>query len=161
VIRIRRISVHDELYRQECALREEVLLRPLGLDLARFLAEFPGVEERAEHFVATVEVSGQERVVGCVELLANEPREGAGRVMQMAVDRQRQGEGVGRRLIVAAEVRAFGELGLGELFCHSQEGAVGFYRKLGWDEDSGSFLEAGIPHRRMAIRHPYAENDPD
>jgi len=160
VVRIRRITTGDPLYRQECVLREEVLLRPLGIDLARFLAEFPGIEGRLEHYVATVEMSGSERVVGCVALLANEPQEGAGRVMQMAVDRQRQGEGVGRRLIVAVEVRAFGELGLSELVCHAQEGAVGFYEKLGWMADSEVFLEAGIRHRRMAIRHPYADDEP-
>jgi predicted GNAT family N-acyltransferase len=133
----------------------------LGLDMARFLAEFPGIEDRVEHYVATVEVSGRDRVVGCAELLPNEPHEGAGRLMQMAVDRQRHGEGIGRRLIVAVEVRAFGELGLAELYCHAQEAAVGFYRKLGWEPDSEVFQEAGIPHRRMAIRHPYAEEDPE
>jgi predicted GNAT family N-acyltransferase len=159
VVRIHRIMPDDPLYRQEVALREDVLLRPLGIDMARFLAEFPGIEGRLEHFIATVEVSGRDRVVGCAGLLANEPHEGAGRVMQMAVDRQRQGEGIGRRLIVAVEVRAFGELGLSELFCHAQKGAVGFYEKLGWEADSEVFLEAGIPHRRMAIRHPYAEDE--
>jgi predicted GNAT family N-acyltransferase len=160
VVRIHRITPADPLYSQECALRQDVLLRPLGIDMARFLAEFPGIEDRLEHYVATVEMSGSDRVVGCVGLLPGEPNESAGRVMQMAVDRQRQGEGVGRRLIVAVEVRAFGELGLGELICHAQEGATGFYEKLGWFVDSEVFLEAGIRHRRMAIRHPFADDEP-
>ena len=160
MVRVRRITPGDPLYRQECALREEVLLRPLGIDMARFLAEVPGIEDKLEHYVATVEVSGRERVVGCAGLLPNEPHEGSGRVMQMAVDLQRQGEGIGRRLIVAVEVRAFGELGLSELFCHAQTGATGFYEKLGWAADPETFVEAGIPHRRVAIRHPDPEEEP-
>lgn len=153
MVRIHRITTADPLYGQECALREDVLLRPLGLTMDRFNAEFPGVEEKLEHFVATVEIAGGERVVGCAALLKDEPREGAGRVMQMAVNLQRQGEGIGRRLIVAVEVRAFGELGLSELFCHAQVPAVGFYEKLGWSAEPDTFLEAGIPHRRVAIQH--------
>ena len=154
MVRIRRITTADPLYRQECALREDVLLKPLGLSMERFQEEFPGVEEKLEHFVATIDLPGGERVVGCAALLKDEPHEGAGRVMQMAVNLQRQGEGIGRRLIVAVEVRAFGELGLRELYCHAQVPAVGFYEKLGWEPEAESFLEAGIPHRRVAIRQP-------
>ena len=156
MVRIRRIALDDPLYRQECSLRDEVLLRPLGLTLERFRGEFPGVEEKLEHFVAVIELSGRERVVGCAGLLVEEAA-GAGRVMQMAVDLQRQGEGIGRRLLVAIEVRAFGELSLGTLYCHVPVGAVGFYQRLGWTSDSDVFTEASLPHRRMAMHHPYDE----
>ncbi|MEX2218701.1 MAG: GNAT family N-acetyltransferase [Phycisphaerales bacterium] len=159
MVRIRRITTADPLYRQECALREEVLLRPLGLDMDRFLREFPGVEDRLEHFVAVIDHSGRERVVGCVALLPQEGGGQGGRLMQMAVDLQRQGEGIGRRLIVAAEVRAFGELGLNRLFCHAPDGAVGFYEKLGWSAEDGAFEEAGIRHRRVSISHEPASEE--
>ena len=156
--RIRRITMDDPLYAQECALREDVLLRPIGYDMARFRQGFPGIEERLEHFVAVVNHHGGERVVGCAALLPDDPSPGSGRLTQMAVDLQRQGEGIGRRLVVAVESRAFGELGLRELHCHSLVTAMGFYEALGWEPDSEVFTEAGQPHRRMALRQPAPES---
>lgn len=144
----------DPLYPQECALREDVLLRPIGYDMARYRREFPGVEERLEHFVAVTSHHGQDRVIGCAALLPEESGPGSGRITQMAVDLQRQGEGVGRRLVVAVESRAFGELGLHELCCHVPVTAKGFFENLGWEPDSERFVEAGVPHLRMAIRQP-------
>lgn len=151
---IRRITMDDPLYPQECALRESVLLRPLGLSMEDLRREFPGVEERFEHFVAVFDHPSGPRVIGCATLLANFPEPGIGKLMQMAVDLQRQGEGIGRRLVVEVERRAFGELGLTELFCHAQLPAVGFYTALGWKVEGEVFKEAGIDHRRMVLRPP-------
>lgn len=151
MIEIRRITKNDPLYAQECAVREEVLLRPIGYDLARFRDEF-NVEDRFEHFVAVFDHPGGPRVVGTACLLPNFPTPGSGKLMQMAVDLQRQGEGIGRKLVVAIERRAFGELGISELFCHARDGAYGFYTCLGWDFDSDTFLEGGVPHRKMVFR---------
>ncbi len=153
MVTIRRITQDDLLYPQQCALRETVLLKPIGLDMPKFRALFPGVEERFEHFVAVFNHPGGERVIGTASLLADLPTSGVGKLMQMAVDLQRQGEGLGTRLVVAVERRAFGELGLRELFCHARDTAYGFYNSLGWDFDSDIFMEAGIPHRKMVFRN--------
>lgn len=158
MIHIRRITTDDPLYPQQCALRESVLLGPLGLSMADFHREFPGIEDKLEHFVAVFDHPSGPRVVGCAALLPDHPGPGSGKLMQMAVDLQRQGEGIGRRLVVAVERRAFGELGLRELYCHAQVGAVGFYSSLGWTLDGETFTEAGIPHRRMFFR---PEPEPD
>ncbi|MCA9299424.1 MAG: GNAT family N-acetyltransferase, partial [Phycisphaerales bacterium] len=143
MVRVRRISLDDPLYAQECDLRERVLLEPLGYDMDRFRREFQ-VEDLFEHFVATFEHPTGIRVVGCVTLLPDRPEEGTGKLAQMAVDPQRQGEGIGRRLVVAVESRAFGELGLERLMCHAREDAIPFYARLGWVVDSDVFEEAGI-----------------
>ena len=145
-------------YAQEVALREDVLLRPIKYDIARYRLEFAGVEERLEHFVAVADHHGRDRVIGCAALLPHAPQQGSGRLTQMAVDRQRQGEGIGRRLVVAVESRAFGELGLRELFCHVQVVAKGFFEALGWQADGPQFNEAGIPHLKMVMR--YQPQDP-
>lgn len=158
---IRRITTADPLYPQECALREQVLLGPIGYDMARFRREFAGMEEKFEHFVAVVRHGAGLRVVGCATLLPAYPAAGIGKLMQMAVDPQRQGEGLGRRLVVAIESRAFGELGLTELFCHAQLPAVGFYDALGWATVSDEFTEAGIPHRKMRLRAEKPETAPE
>lgn len=160
MVTVRRITRDDPLYRQELELREDVLLRPLGLDLARFHREFPGIEERFEHYVALFEDPTQgERVVGCATLLADHPERGVGKLMQMAVNLQRQGEGIGRMLVVAIESRAFRDLGLRELTCHARLPVVPFYRALGWDEASEVFSEVGIPHKRMSLRRPGMDED--
>ncbi|MFN7021997.1 MAG: GNAT family N-acetyltransferase [Phycisphaerales bacterium] len=157
MISIRRITHDDPLYPQQCALRESVLLNPIGLDMAKFKAMFPGVEERFEHFVAVFDHPAGPRVIGTASLLPDYPEAGTGKLMQMAVDLQRQGEGLGTRLVVAVEQRAFGELGLRELFCHARDTAYGFYHSLGWEFDSDVFMEAEIPHRRMIFRNTLPE----
>ena len=157
MIRFARISNTHPLYRQACDLRERVLLRPLGFDIPWFLATYPDIDARAEHFVAILDHPTGSRVVGCALLIPDYPAPGVGKLMQMAVDPQRQGEGIGRRLVVEVERRAFGELGLREVFCHAQNPAMGFYRALGWEADPEEFSEAGIPHHRMRIVQPAAE----
>ena len=155
MITVRRIPVTDRLHAQECALREDVLLGPIGMDCAKFRSMFPeggSNEEHFEHFVAVFDHPGGPRVVGTALLLPNYPKPGTGKLMQMAVDKQRHGEGIGTRLVVAIEQRAFGQLGLEELFCHSRDTAYGFYQALGWAFDSDTFDEAGVPHRRMTFR---------
>jgi predicted GNAT family N-acyltransferase len=155
LIQVRRISIDDPLHAQEVRLREDVLLGPIGLDGPRFRAMFPeggAREEHFEHFVAVFDHPAGPRVVGTALLLPNYKQPGSAKLMQMAVDRQRQGEGIGTRLVVAMEQRAFGQLGLGEMWCHARDTAYGFYQSLGWEFDSDVFDEAGIPHRRMVFR---------
>lgn len=155
MIQVRRIMVTDALHAQECALREDVLLNPIGLDCPKFRAMFSeggAREENFDHFVAVFDHPGGPRVVGTALLLPNYPKPGVGKLMQMAVNKQRQGEGIGTRLVVAIEQRAFGNLGLTEIFCHARDTAYGFYQSLGWTFDSGVFDEAGVPHRRMVFR---------
>lgn len=162
MIKIRRITPSDPLFPQEVALREDVLLGPIGLDAASFRAMFPeggDAEQNFEHFVAVFDHPGGARVVGTALLLPNYPKPGTGKLMQMAVDRQRHGEGIGTQLVVAIERRAFGELGLAEVFCHARDTALGFYSSLGWAFDSDTFQEAGVPHRRMTFRPPAQTED--
>ena len=157
VIEYRKIDTSDPLYEQACALRESVLLRPIGKDIAWFIDQYPEIDRRAEHFVAILAHPAGERVVGVVLLIPDYPEKGVGKLMQMAVDPQRQGEGIGHRLVIELETRAFGELGLREVFCHAQNAAIGFYDKLGWTADPEEFTEAGIAHHRMWLGQPSEE----
>lgn len=150
--RIQFIGRNHPLYEQEVDLRQRVLLEPINFTIADFEKEFPGVEDRFEHFVCVIDHPTGKRVIGCVCLLPNHPQPGIGKLMQMAVDPQRQREGIGRELVVELERRAFGELGLQELFCHAREDARPFYERLGWEVDGEMFMEAGIPHFRMRFR---------
>lgn len=151
MIRIRRISNDDPLIAQERELRQRVLLDAVGIDLARFEREFPAFEEKAERFVAVFDHPTGERVVGCAALLPDYPSEGEGKLMQMAVDPQMQGQRIGAKLTAALEKRAFGELGLGSLMCHARGPAVPFYEALGWAVEGEAFQEVGIEHRIMRL----------
>ena len=153
MIQIRRITPTDPLYPQEVALRDSVLLNPIGLDVTKLQSLFPGLEAQAEHFVAVFDHPAGPKVIGTALLIPNHPAPGSCKLMQMTVDPQRQGESIGTQLVVAIERRAFAELGLSEVYCHARDTAYGFYSSLGWDFDSETFMEAGIPHRRMIFRN--------
>ncbi len=157
LVTYQRITMADPLYEKACRLRERVLLEPIGMTMQKLAELYPGFEEQFEHFVAVSSTPGGERVIGCALLLPKTDRPGFGKLMQMAVDHQRQGEGIGQRLVIEAESRAFGELGLEGLFCYSQKSATGFYEKLGWEGEGDEFVEAGIPHLTMIIRRPPVE----
>lgn len=155
MIEIRHINPDDPLYPQEADLRERVLLAGAGFDFESFRREYP-YEDAAEHFVAVTHHTNSDApvVIGTALLIPNHPDPGVGKVTQVAVDPQRQGEGIGRRLMVTLESHAFGRLGLREVYCHAQNTAVGFYERLGWRVEGDEFIEAGIPHHKMFIRSP-------
>lgn len=148
---IRRIDTADPLYPLACDLRERVLLRPIGLDMERFLADYAQAEATAEHFVAVTDSPGGTRVIATALLI---PVPEGGKVSQVAVDPQRQGEGLGRAIMSHVEAHAFGQRAMRQLVCHAQVRAIGFYEKLGWAVTSEDFIEAGIVHRKMAIAAP-------
>lgn len=153
MVRIKHISIDDSLYPQEIALRTAVLLAPIGFTIEDYFNLTPGREELCEHFVAVTDHPTGEKVVGAATLFTLEG-ESEGKIQQVCVNKQLQGGGIGQRLMIAIEARAFGELGLSSLFCHAQLGAMSFYDKLGWAVDGEEFDEAGIAHRRMFISAP-------
>ncbi|MGV6814141.1 MAG: GNAT family N-acetyltransferase [Phycisphaerales bacterium] len=148
--------MNDPLYAQEVALRTAVLLKPLGLTIEDYYNISPGKEEQCEHFVATIDHPQGEKVVGTAILFIDrsDPEHLSGKVQQVCVDKQLQGEGIGQRLMIAIEARGFGELELSNLYCHAQLKAMPFYKKLGWEIQGEEFDEAGIPHRLMSISAP-------
>lgn len=146
----------DPLYEQEKTLRTSVLLDPIGFSFQQYLDMAPGREEQSEHYVAVLDHPSGPRVVGTSTLFISENKDGqrVGKVQQVCVDPQRQGEGIGRRLMIAMEARGFGELGLEQLYCHAQLEALAFYERLGWSCESEVFVEAGIEHKKMFISAP-------
>ncbi len=156
MISIKHISMDHPLYHQAVDLRTRILLKPLGYTIEDYKAMAPGREEQCEHFVATIDHPTGELVIGTATLYPPESdsKETAGKVQQVCVDQQRQGEGIGTKLMIAIEVRAFSQLNLPGLYCHAQLPVVLFYEKLGWDTASEIFTEAGIDHKRMEIIAP-------
>jgi ribosomal protein S18 acetylase RimI-like enzyme len=94
------------------------------------------------HFVA---VHG-ERVIGCVAFRGH--TEVSGQLLQMAVDDNVQGRGLGRRLVRYLEHHVR-ERGFREVTLHARDIAVGFYEKLGYRTEGDTYVEVSIPHRNM------------
>ncbi|MCA9277507.1 MAG: GNAT family N-acetyltransferase [Phycisphaeraceae bacterium] len=149
MIRIEHISPDHPLYHQQTQLREQVLLMPIGYSFARFRDEYAAVDDAGMHVVAVLDHPTGPKIIGTATLVVSGDDPTMGKLTQMAVDPQRQREGVGRRLVTAIESLAFGELGMREIYCHAQTTASGFYTSLGWQQQGDEFTEAGIQHVRM------------
>lgn len=131
-------SSHREALRR---VREQVFI--VEQKVPREL-EWDGEDETAHHFLALTE-AGQ--AIGCARLLPS------GQIGRMAVLPSHRGTGLGRRLLDAAIDQAKA-LGMTRVFLHAQRQAEGFYRKAGFLEEGGEFMEAGIPHVSMTLALP-------
>ncbi len=116
-----------------------MLREPLGQ--ARDAVDFP-FEAESLHLVAL----DAGRVVGCV--LFHPERPATGRLFQMAVEPDRQGTGLGTRLVRALEDEVSAR-GFREITLHARDTAVGFYARLGYVSFGAPYVEVGIPHQNM------------
>ena len=142
MVEIKQITVLDPLYQLERELRNKILLRPFGL--ADHAWEMK--DDIAWHFIATENNS----LIGCVILVPIDNKKEKAQLMQMAVDNNTQGKGIGRLLVI--ELLEFcKQQDIKEVSCHSRVSANGFYEKLGFRVYDEAFEEAGIMHNHMRI----------
>ena len=73
-----------------------------------------------------------------------------GRIGRMAVLKEWRRRGVGTAILAALLERAR-QRSMESVFLHAQIQATGFYRRFGFSERGGRFLEAGIPHVEMTL----------
>ena len=73
-----------------------------------------------------------------------------GRIGRMAVLKDWRGKGVGAALLRAMLERARSR-SMARAVLHAQVHAAGFYRRFGFSERGGEFVEAGIPHLEMTL----------
>lgn len=128
-------------YDEAVSLRQEALLTPLGLeprpkDLQR---------ECLDGHLACY--SDDWRLQGCLVL---GPEDGQGRIQirQVAVQGKGRKQGVGKRLLQAAEERAAAH-GYREVVVAAHEEAQAFYENLGYRKFGRAFKEKGIRHLRL------------
>jgi len=98
-------------------------------------------DETSDHAVA---FDTEGNPIGTARLLPD------GRVGRMAVLKDWRGKGVGAALLGAMLDRARGR-SMARATLHAQTQAAGFYRRFGFSERGGEFLEAGIPHVEMTL----------
>jgi predicted GNAT family N-acyltransferase len=136
---LRFIETTDALYASECALRYELLRRPLGHAPGSERFDF---EDGSLHLVAVQD----DQVVGCV--LFHPDGAGGGRLFQMAVSGTLQGQGVGAKLVRHLEDRCRAD-GIVTIELHARKHVSGFYASLGYAPVGDEYLEVGIPHLNM------------
>jgi predicted GNAT family N-acyltransferase len=130
-------------YQQECALRQEVLRKPLGLNLY----DEDLVAERGQiHFGL---FDDKDELLACVIAVPVTATEAM--IRQMAVRPSLQGKGCGRLLLEAAE-KVLARQGFTGLFLNSRMTAIGFYERLGYTQTGSEFMEVGLPHVKMCKR---------
>ena len=138
-VSIAQIRPGDGEYLAALALRDTILRRPLGLS---FTAEEMAKEEGCIHLVGVI---GAE-VVATLLLQPLDPA--TVQMRQVAVRADLQGQGIGRRLLLAAEAAAR-EQGFTRLMAHARETALAFYERNGYAPEGDIFTEATILHRAV------------
>ncbi|MBU8895832.1 GNAT family N-acetyltransferase [Corallococcus sp. M34] len=133
------IHLDHPLYARELDLRFRVLREPLGHTREQVLFPF---EAQSLHLIA--HDAGE--VVGCV-LFHPEDAHG-GRLFQMAVAPQLQGQGLGAQLVRTLET-GLRERGFTHVHLHARAQVVPFYERLGYAVHGEPFIDVGIPHRHM------------
>jgi predicted GNAT family N-acyltransferase len=124
------------------AVREAVFIREQGVPVELEWDEF---DADCIHLIA---VDAAENAIGTARLLQQGENGGIGR---MAVLKEWRGKGVGDALMrhLLKEAAA---LEIQQLTLNAQAYAVGFYARFGFAAMGNQFLEAGIPHVKMALR---------
>jgi predicted GNAT family N-acyltransferase len=142
-VEILQIETDNPLYQQERELRNRILLRPIGIpDFG-----WEHHDDRSWHFVAT----WKNRVIGCVVLVRLDEDGTTTQLIQMAVETEFQGQGIGKALVKELISFARGN-GVEEIQIHAREEVTEFYARLRFAIVGEPFEEAGIRHRHM-VRH--------
>lgn len=142
---MRLITHGSSEYQEMVALRDEILLRPLGLHFAeKYLQQETG-DILIGCFELSTDLTGLP-LIGCCILT---PIDGElVQLRQMAVRKELQRSGIGRELMEFAETKARDQA-FQTLMMHARKTAVPFYERLGYLVAGEEFLEVGIPHLEM------------
>ena len=127
-----------ELYQQEREIRNEVLLRQIGLPDYGWEHN----DKEAVHFVAVKD----HIVVGCVLLVKKDNNRA--QLMQMAVKEEYQSIVVGKKLLQKLIENAKNQ-NIKEVYCHARENAIPFYLKNNFKVYDKPFVEVGVVHNFM------------
>ncbi len=138
-IELKRIQHNTAEYERVVALRRRVLREPLGLD---FTSEQLAAEAEDIH------LAGFEGDTPVACLILTPVSEAEWKMRQVAVAPERQGEGLGSRLVAYSETVARAA-GCSQMTLHARETAVPFYLRAGYEVEGEPFEEVTLTHRKM------------
>jgi GNAT superfamily N-acetyltransferase len=151
MLRILEIAHRSRAYEQAVRLREAVLRRPLGLGVTPQELD----DEAGSHHIVALEDDEDGACIGCLVLAPIDAE--VVRMRQVAVQPDRQRQGIGRALVGFAEQSARAR-GYREITAHVREPAIAFYASLGYELAGPRFIEVTLPHfpMRKLIADPAA-----
>lgn len=120
-------------------LRYEIMRKPLGLSFTEEELQ----KEKDDILIGAFE---DENIIGCC--LLTKIDQNCARLRQMAVQKNRQGMGIGESMMQFAENIAR-DRGFRMIMMHARETAIGFYERYGYKTKGDEFIEVNIPHRVM------------
>jgi len=121
-------------------LRWRILRAPWGEPEG---SEIDGIEDQCFHIMVT----DSDKTIGVGRLQYNSADEA--QIRYMAVEKEYEGNGIGRRIVNALEQEAINK-NINTLMLDAREPAVGFYQKLGYSIEKKSYvLFDEIQHFRM------------
>lgn len=136
---IKLIDTDSPEYEKVLTLRNDILRKPLGLDLKN-----EDLSDEKNQYIIVAENNNQ--IIACVLLKIID--KDTIQIRQMAVSPTEQKKGRGSMLMIYAE--NFCKLNeYYEIVLHARKSAVDFYQKLNYQIVSDEFIEVGIPHHIM------------
>lgn len=120
-------------------LRYEIMRKPLGLS-------FSEEELKKEKEYILIGAFDEEEIIGCCMITKVDHQ--CGQLRQMAVQKNKQGIGVGESMMAFAENIAR-DRGYKILMMHARDTAIGFYEKYGYKIKGNGFIELNIKHHIM------------
>ena len=138
-----RIDMKNPLYQKERELRNKVLLRPIGIP--DFGWEMN--DDASWHFIAM----NESELIGCVLLVPSDTNKTKGQLIQMAVETNWQGKGIGK-LLVQSLIKFAQSNGLKEIEIHSRSEVTSFYEQFGFKVYGDEFEEVGVKHRLLSLK---------
>jgi len=126
-------------YQKMVKLRYEIMRKPLGLSFT----EDELNKEKDDILIGAFE---EDEIIGCCLLTKVDAN--CTRLRQMAVQKNRQGMGIGESMMQFAENIAR-DRGFKKIVMHARETAIGFYERYGYKTKGDEFIEVNIPHRVM------------
>ncbi|MFK7949542.1 MAG: GNAT family N-acetyltransferase [Saprospiraceae bacterium] len=127
-------------YDESIRLRDDILRKPLNMV---FYAEDLAKEFNQIH-IGYYNENGV--MTGCMVL--QDYGEGQAKMRQVAVAKNQQGKGIGKKMVNFFEQYAR-QNGFKKVVLHAREVACPFYDKLGYDKVGERFEEVNVPHFKM------------
>lgn len=136
---IKLIDFNSGEYQKAFELRNNLLRKPLGLDLNNDQLD---AEKNSFHFC----LFENDEIIAC---LVGTPIDSTNiKIRQMAVSENHQSKGLGKKLMIFAEKNLV-EKGFKNFELNAREHAIPFYEKLGYQSIGDIFSEVTIPHIKM------------
>jgi predicted GNAT family N-acyltransferase len=138
-MKTKRIKFNSNDYKKSIVLRDKILRKPLGLTYSK---DFLQAEKEQIH----LGLFEEENIIAI--LLLQKVDNQSIKMRQVAVEEDRQREGLGRQLVHYSEKIAREE-GFQKIELNAREISVPFYLSLDYEICSEKFFEVGIPHYKM------------